>query len=467
MATARTGSHDLVLDAPTTVHLVGIGGAGMSGLARILLQRGHPVTGSDLKESRRTHELRAMGATITIGHAADALVDQDVVVVSSAVRADNPEVAAARVAGVPVIHRADLLHALMARDRRVLVAGTHGKTTTTSMLVVGLQGLGGDPSFSIGAQLNEAGTNAHAGTDPVFVAEADESDRSLLAFRPDVAIVTNAELDHPDTYVSEQDVLDMFATFLSRREPDGLAVVGIDDPGGVALAERAAGPLVTYGVDPAADYQLVPEGPRRGQVLRDGQVVASLDLAVPGQHNLVNATATVAVAHCLGHDAAAFADGLGLFQGAARRFQVVGIEGGVTVVDDYAHHPTELRATLAAARGHTDGRVLVVVQPHRYSRTREFGPELGRASAAADLVWVTDVYGSGEDPEPGVSGRLVADAAEAAGARVTFEPHFTALVDSLVAEAQPGDLVLVTGAGDISQVGAALVHALAGDDGGR
>ncbi|MBY5163215.1 UDP-N-acetylmuramate--L-alanine ligase [Salsipaludibacter albus] len=467
MATARTGAHELDLQDPTTVHLVGIGGAGMSGLARILVQRGHVVTGSDLKDSRRTHELRAMGATVTIGHDAANVTDQDVVVVSSAVHEDNPEVVAATTAAVPVVHRADLLHALMARDRRVLVAGTHGKTTTTSMLVVGLHAVGVDPSFSIGAQLNEAGTNAHAGTDPVFVAEADESDRSLLVFRPHVAIVTNAELDHPDTYASEDEVLDVFATFLGRREPDGLAVVGVDDPGGVALAGRVDGPVATYGIAPSADYQLVPEGPRSGTVLHDDHELATLALGVPGQHNLVNATAAIAVAHHLGHDPRAVAAGLGVFQGAARRFQVVGREAGVTVVDDYAHHPTELRATLAAARAHTDGRVLVVVQPHRYSRTREFGPELGRAAAAADRVWVTDVYGSGESPEPGVSGRLVAEAAEAAGARVTFQPHFTALVAALAAEAERGDLVLVTGAGDISQVGAALVHALAGDDGGR
>ncbi len=454
------------LSTPTAVHLVGIGGAGMSGLARVLAQRGHDVTGSDLKESRRTHELEALGVRITIGHRAEVVDDQDVVVVSSAVRPDNPEVAAARDHDIAVIHRADLLDALMTGDRRVLVAGTHGKTTTTSMLVVGLQAAGIDPSFSIGAQLNEAGTNAHAGTDPVFVAEADESDRSLLVYRPDIAIVTNAELDHPDTYTSTDDVLDMFTTFLGRRPDDGIAVLGIDDPGAQALVERVEGRVVTYGAVAHADYQVVPGDHRHGTVLLDGQPCAQLELGVPGHHNLLNATAAVATAHLLGHDPQVAAAGLTTFQGAARRFQVVGEVGGVTVVDDYAHHPTELRATLAAARGHTDGRILVVVQPHRYSRTREFGPELGRAAAAADLVWVTDVYGSGEAPEPGVSGRLVADAAAAAGARVVFEPHFRALVAALAEQAAPGDLVVLTGAGDISQVGPGLMRALAGDDGG-
>lgn len=455
----------LDLDEPRTVHLVGIGGAGMSGLARILAQRGHAVTGSDLKASQRTHELDALGARIVIGHQAAAITDQDVVVRSSAVRDDNPELAEARTRGIPIIHRADLLDALMARDRRVLVAGTHGKTTTTSMLVVGLQADGGDPSFSIGAQLNEAGTNSHAGTDPVFVAEADESDRSLLVYRPHVAVVTNAELDHPDAYASLEEVLDVFATFLNHRVDDGVAVMGIDDVGARSLARTAAGRVVTFGEVADADYQLVPHEPGRATVQHDGAALASLDLAVPGHHNLLNATAAVASAHQLGHDAEAVAAGLSTFQGAARRFQVIGEAAGVTVVDDYAHHPTELRATLAAARGRTAGRILVVVQPHRFTRTRDLGAELGRAAAAADLVWVTDVYGSGEAPVPGVSGRIVAEAAEAAGARVTFEPHFRALTESVRAAATAGDLVLLTGAGDISQVGPGLLRVLAGDTG--
>lgn len=452
----------LDLHTPTTLHLVGIGGAGMSGLARILVERGHTVTGSDLRESRNTVELAAMGVRITIGHDADALGHPDAVVASSAVGEDNPELVRAQERGIPVLQRAGLLAALMADDRRVLVAGTHGKTTTTSMVVVAAQAAGLDPSFSIGAQLNEVGTNAHAGDDPVFVAEADESDRSVLAYHADVAVVTNAELDHPDAYGSTEEVLEVFATFLSQRREGGVAILCADDEGTRALAARASGAVLTYGTGPEADVRVVPEGATGGRILVDDVEVAVLELGVLGHHNVLNATAALAVCHAMALDLQAAAAGLARFSGAARRFQVIGEVGGVTVVDDYAHHPTELRATLQAARQATTGRVLVVVQPHRYSRTRLLGPELGRAAAAADLVFVTEVYGSGETPEPGVSGRLVAEAAEAAGARVVFQPHFADLVAELAAQVQPGDCVLVTGAGDVSQVAGSLVRTLSG-----
>lgn len=453
---------DLDLQRPTTLHLVGIGGAGMSGLARILVERGHTVTGSDLRESRNTLELAAMGVGIGIGHRAEAVTGADAVVASSAVSVDNPELVAARAAGIPVVPRAGLLAALMATDRRVLVAGTHGKTTTTSMIVVAAQAAGLDPSFSIGAQLNEVGTNAHAGDDAVFVAEADESDRSVLAYRPDIAVVTNAELDHPDAYESHDDVLDVFGRFLGNRRADGLAILCVDDEGTRELARRATGRVLTYGADHRADVRLVPTSPAGGRIFIDNAEVAVLDLAVLGHHNLLNATAAMAVCHELGVDLEVAARGLARFAGAARRYQVVGEVGGVVVVDDYAHHPTELRATLQAARQATTGRVFVVVQPHRYSRTRLLGAALGRAAAGADVVYVTEVYGSGEEPEPGVSGRLVAEGAEAAGARVHFQPHFAELAQELAAQVASGDTVVVTGAGDVSQVAASVVRILRG-----
>jgi UDP-N-acetylmuramate--alanine ligase len=359
-----------------------------------------------------------------------------------------------------VLRRADLLAALMADERRLLVAGTHGKTTTTSMLVVGLQAAGGDPSFAIGGNLNEAGTNAHAGTDGRFVAEADESDRSLLAYAGDVAVVTNAELDHPDQFGDEDDVHQLFVEFLGRRREGGLAVVCLDDPGSARLVDAVAGPVVTYGEHPDADVRLVVDGPGEGRVRVGGTDVAHLRLQVPGAHNLLNATAALAVCRHEDVDVQAAADGLRAFTGAARRFQVLGTARGVTVVDDYAHHPTELRATLAAARSRDPGRVVLVVQPHRYSRTRLFGAELGRAAAAADVVVVTEVYASSESPEPGVSGMLVADAADAAGARVLWQPHLAGMADVLADLVEPGDLVLVTGAGDVNQVGPALLAAL-------
>ena len=450
----------LDLHEPTHVHLVGVGGAGMSGLARILLQRGHHVSGTDLKDSRALDELRALGADVRVGHDADAIGDAAAVVVSTAVRDDNPELVRARELQRPVLHRAQLLATLMADERRLLVGGTHGKTTTTSMIVVALQSAGGDPSFAIGGQLNEAGTNAHAGTDGRFVAEADESDRSILAYAADVAVVTNAELDHPEQFDDVAQIHDIFREFLARRRPGGVAVVCLDDPGSAALAAEADAPVVTYGEHHDADVRLVVEGPGRGRVRLPDGGTATLDLQVPGAHNLLNATAALAVCAHEGLDVDAAARGLVSFSGAARRFQVLGTARGVTVVDDYAHHPTELRATLAAARSRTTGRVVLVVQPHRYSRTRVFGAELGRAAAAADLVVVTDVYAASEDPEPGVSGRLVVDAAEAAGARVVWEPHLTDLPTVLADLVRPDDLVLVTGAGDVSQVGPALLSLL-------
>ena len=456
---------DLDLRTPTRVHLVGVGGAGMSGLARILLQRGHAVSGTDLKDSRALDELRALGARVHVGHDATAIEGAVAVVVSTAVREDNPELVHAREQGLPVLHRAELLAALMADERRLLVAGTHGKTTTTSMLVVALQAAGGDPSFAIGGQLNEAGTNAHAGTDGRFVAEADESDRSLLAYAADVGVVTNSELDHPDQFTSDDDILDVFREFLVRRRPDGLAVVCSDDPGSARLATEADAPVLTYGEAPGADVRLVVEGPGAGRIRVDGEDLARVHLQVPGTHNLLNATAALAVCHHEGVDVQAAADGLRAFTGAARRFQVLGSARGVTVVDDYAHHPTELRATLAAARSRDPRRVVLVVQPHRYSRTRVFGAELGRAAAGADVVVVTDVYAASESPEPGVSGRLVADAAEAAGARVVWQPHLAEMPDTLAELVEAGDLVLVTGAGDVNQVGPALLGVLGGHGG--
>lgn len=444
---------------PTTVHLVGIGGAGMSGLARILLVRGHRVSGSDLRDGRSLEELRVLGAEIHVGHHADNLGDAEVVVLSSAVPSTNPEVEAARTQGRTLLRRAEMLALLMAEERAVLVAGTHGKTTTTSMTVIGLQAAGGDPSFAIGGSLNESGTNAHAGTDGVFVAEADESDRSFLVYRPDLAVVTNLEHDHVDEFDDLDAVREAFLGFLDRRAPGAPAVVCLDDPGSGWLTGRIDAPVVTYGEHPASDVRLVLG--RDGAVVRiDGTEVTPLELAVPGIHNLRNAVAALAVCYQLGSDVEAAARGLATFTGAARRFQRLGNVAGVEVVDDYAHHPTELRATLAAARQLGPGRIVVVVQPHRYSRTEALGAELGRAAAAADLVIVTDVYGSTERPVPGVSGMLVADAAEAAGASVVFRPSLGETLDELVEVVRAEDLVLTTGAGDVTTVGPALLARL-------
>ncbi len=446
--------------APEHVHLVGIGGAGMSGIARILAQRGHRVSGSDLLEGRAVLSLRALGVRIDVGHAAEHVDGAGAVVISSAIPRTNPEVVAAEERGIPVVARAEMLASILVGDRSVLVAGTHGKTTTTAMTVVALHAASIDPTFAIGGELNEAGTNAHAGADAVAVAEADESDRSFLVYEPDIAIVTNLELDHPEVYRDLEDVVDTFVAFLERLRPGGSAVVCIDDPGVRRLLERVSCTVVTYGTSPDADVRIVA---RDGEphVHIDGQRLP-LTLSVPGDHNLLNAAAALTAAHLLGADVEAAKGGLERFRGTARRFQYLGEAAGVTVVDDYAHHPTELRATLAAARSTGAQRIVCVVQPHRYSRTAVLGAELGRAAAAADVVVVTEVYGAGEAPVPGVNGIMVARAAEAAGAVVRFEPHLGAVPALLADEVRSGDLVLITGAGDVSQVGAGLLGLLGG-----
>jgi UDP-N-acetylmuramate--alanine ligase len=451
---------DLSLDRPRRVHLVGVGGAGMSAIARILVQRGHDVRGSDLTEGRAGVALRALGVRVHLGHDADHLDDAELVVTSTAVPTDNVEVRAARALGIPVIPRAQMLAATMDGRTAVLIAGTHGKTTTTSMVVVALHGAGLDPTFAIGGELNESGTNAHAGADPVAVAEADESDRSFLAYTPDIAVVTNVEHDHPETFVDLDDVIGTFDAFLARRPNGAPAIVCVDDAGARRLMTSIADPVVTYGADPSAQVRLV-ERTDRSEVVIDGRT-HPLALAVPGRHNRLNALAALAVCRALGVDVEEALVGLRRFTGAARRFQTIGEFNGVRIVDDYAHHPTELRATLAAARSLEPTRVVCVVQPHRYSRTAVLGAELGRAAAGADVVIVTDVYGAGEQPVPGVSGSLVAEAARAAGARVVYEPHLSAVADVLVGLVLPGDLVLVTGAGDVTQVGPSLLARLSG-----
>ena len=465
--TLPTAPSTLTLDPSRPIHLVGIGGAGMSALASILLQRGQPVTGSDLRGGRAAAALQAMGARVAVGHAAEHLGDAGLVVVSTAVPADNPEVAAARERGIQVVHRAQLLAALMEGYRSVLVAGTHGKTTTTSMLTVALQSAGLDPSFAIGGMIHEQGTSAHHGLGDIFVAEADESDRSLLVYPSDCAIVTNVELDHHDVYAGLDDVLATFEQFLSHRRTSAPAVVCADDHGARRLVSAASGPIITYGQTPDADVQLVnltlDADASTCDLVRNGDRIAHLRLRVPGLHNLLNATAALTAADHVGADLAAAATGLGTFAGAQRRFQRLGTAAGVTVVDDYAHHPTELIATLAAARqAAVRGKLIAVFQPHRYSRTAALAEDLGRALSGADVAFVTDVYAAGEAPVPGVTGRLVADAAAAAGVETNYVPATTEIAAAVASVASDGDLVLTLGAGDITLAGPELLRELAG-----
>jgi UDP-N-acetylmuramate--alanine ligase len=452
------------------VHFIGIGGAGMSGIARILLARGVPVSGSDRRDTPTLLALRALGARVELGHDAAHLGSgegaADTVVVSTAIRADNPELAAAHERGLRVLPRAVALAAVMAGRRSVAVAGTHGKTSTTSMLTVAVQACGADPSFAIGGNLNESGSNAHAGQGDVFVAEADESDRSFLVLAPFAGIVTNVEADHLDNYGDLAAVEAAFDRFLTTIDPEGFVVLCLDDPGAARLADVPVKARVrTYGTAPEADLRLVDvdvagDGTSYTAVL-DGTELGRVRIQVPGEHMARNSAAALLAGLELGLPAEGLIEGLGRFGGVHRRFELKGVVGGVRVYDDYAHHPTEVRAQLAAARAVAgDGRLVVAFQPHLYSRTREFADGFGDALGLADEVVVMDVYGAREDPVPGVTGAMVADAVPLPPERVLFEPSWSAAAPALAARARPGDLVMTMGAGDVSMVGPEVLEAL-------
>jgi UDP-N-acetylmuramate--alanine ligase len=452
------------------VHFVGIGGSGMSGIARILLARGLPVSGSDAKDSVTLAALRALGATVHIGHAAENVGEVDTVVVSTAIRESNPELQEARRRGLTVVHRAQALASVMVGRRAVAVAGTHGKTTTTSLITVALQHCGADPSFAIGGNLNESGANAHNGSGDVFVAEADESDGSFLQYAPTVAVVTNVEPDHLDHYGTPEAVEAAFDAFARRLEIGGFLVACADDPGARRLATvaREAGVDVrTYGVDPDADLRLVDLATRglgsTFEAVLLGRRLGPVELRIPGRHNALNAAAALAVGAGLGFPVERLREGLGSFTGTRRRFEHKGTVGGVRVFDSYAHHPTELTADLVAAREVAgEGRVVVVFQPHLFSRTRFFADDFGRALGLADEVVVMDVYAAREDPEPGVTGAIVAAAVPLPPAQVVFEPSWSAVAGHLADRAKPGDVVLTCGAGDVTMIGPEVLARLDG-----
>ncbi|MCE5204321.1 MAG: UDP-N-acetylmuramate--L-alanine ligase [Coriobacteriales bacterium] len=448
-------------------HFIGVGGAGMSGIARVLHERGVAVTGSDLKDSRYARSLVQAGVPVYIGHAAENLGDPEVVVVSSAIPENNPELVEARRRGIDVWPRAKML-AHMGEGRKTLaVAGTHGKTTTSSMLASVLAGLGLDPTFMIGGELNDMGANARGGTGEYYVVEADESDGSLVFLDPYLAIVTNVEADHLDHYSGIDEVVDTFGEFLGSIAPSGAAVVCADDPRLPTLArEHCDAHVVTYGRHP--DAQVRCEGLERdGAGYRfcvtfdDGRQI-HVRTGVPGVHNVVNATGVLAAIDALGLDVAEAAEALAGFTGVRRRFERVGEAGGVVVIDDYAHHPTEVRATLAAAADAGFDRVWVVFQPHRYSRTAALGREFGKAFSDADRIVCMDVYSAGEAPIPGVSGKTVVDAVLDADhrAQVAYFPHRADVCGYLVTRMREGDLVLTMGAGDVTTLAGELVQAL-------
>ena len=449
-------------------HFIGVGGAGMSGIAKILAQRGAPVSGSDARESATVRALRALGVTAHVGHAAAHVPpDASSVVVSSAIRDDNPELVRARELGIPVVHRADALAALMAGLRPLAVAGTHGKTTTTSMLAVSLAALGLDPSYAIGGDLDAPGSNAHHGTGDLFVAEADESDRSFHKYAPEVAVILNVELDHHANYASLEEIYESFVTFASRVVDGGTVVVSADHPGARELTRRLPAGLrtVTYGESADADVRILavrPQGLRSEvTVLLDGAEL-TFTVSVPGRHYAHNAVAALTAGAALGVPAAELAGALTTYTGVQRRLAPRGEEAGVRVIDSYAHHPTEMTADLAALRDAAgDGRIIVVFQPHLFSRTQQLGAEMGAALARADASLVLDIYPAREDPLPGVTSELIVSAARAAGADVV-PVHARAAVPELVAGmAEPGDLVLTMGAGDVTDLGPEILTRLA------
>lgn len=451
------------------VHFVGIGGIGMSGIAEVLLNLGFTITGSDLKDSPVTRRLAAMGAKVYAGHDAENIRGAQVVVTSSAVSPSNPEIAEAKRLGVPVIPRAEMLAELMRLNFSVAVAGSHGKTTVTSMIALMLTEAGLDPTAVIGGRLDVFDSSARLGKGGLMVAEADESDRSFLLLLPSIAVVTNIDREHLDHYRDLDEIKDAFVSFMNRTPFYG-AVIACSDPpwGGTleAVRPRLRRRLVTYGTEaPAAISASGIECRGRGStfcVYEGGVRLGEMHLGVPGRHNVQNALAAVGVGLELGLDAAQIAEGLARFQGADRRFQVKAEVHGITVVDDYGHHPTEIRATLNAARARGASRIWAIFQPHRYSRTRFLMDDFAAAFAGCERVYVLDIYPAGEAPLPGIdSSRLAARMVELGCAGARYAPSEGEVVREVLGEAVPGLTILTIGAGSVGKVSDVLASALA------
>lgn len=455
------------------VHFVGIGGAGLSGIARVMLARGIQVSGSDAADSPGLRALEALGARVAVGHDAAHVRGVDTLVVSVAVRDDNPEVAEAARLGLPVLPRSAAVASVLVGRRAIAVAGTHGKTTTTSLLTVALQAAGADPSYAVGGDLAQTGTNAAEGGGDLFVVEADESDGAFLVYRPFAAIVTNVEADHLDQWGSEEAYRAGFAEFVERVDADGFLVVCADDPGAAALADvaRARGLAVhAAGESPAADVRcldLAFEGETSSfTVVDDGAELGRVTLRIPGRHYVLDALVALTVGLRLGLNFDALRRGLEAFTGTRRRMERKGEVAGVRVYDSYAHHPAEIAGDLQAARSVAGtGRVVVVFQPHLVSRTRIFGAEMGAALGAADEVVVLDVYLAREEADPAVTGALVADAVPLPADRVSYVADLDAAPAEAVARARRGDLVLTLGAGNVTDLGPRILDALAARDG--
>jgi UDP-N-acetylmuramate--alanine ligase len=458
-------------------HFIGIGGIGMSGIAEIMLNLGIKVSGSDLKRSAVTDRLAQLGATIYEGHNAANVAGATVVVTSSAVHTNNPEVLEAQAQKIPVIQRAEMLAELMRLKYGIAIAGMHGKTTTTSMVAAVLAAGGLDPTVVVGGRVDALGSNARLGTTQYLVAEADESDRSFLKLSPILAVVTNLDREHMDCYHDMADVERVFVDFMDRVPFYGAVTACIDNPLLKGILPRVRRRVFTYGVAAEADYRLElidsgkspsfesgQENSGQGSGFSHFQVhtaagpLGPFELHVPGRHNILNATAAVAIARQLGVAPGKIAEGLANFRGVDRRFHKRGESRGVAVVDDYGHHPTEIRATLAAARECCRGRIHVVFQPHRYSRTLDLLEEFSGAFNDADTVIVLPIYAASEEPIPGVSAELLVERIQ--GPRVEFAPEFATAVGLVAANARDGDIILTLGAGSVSQLAPQILAAL-------
>lgn len=452
-------------DSLQHIHFIGIGGVGMSAIAHVLLDRGYKISGSDIEKSEIVEELEALGATIYLGQDAANLRDcPDIVVRSTAIKDTNPEIVEAKRLGIPILHRAQMLGRLMEDHQAICVAGSHGKTTTSSMVSLCLERLGKDPSFVVGGVINEIGSNAKHGTSQWFVAEADESDGSFLNLSPAYAIITNIDEDHLDHFKDLNAIRAIFKDFIGGAKPSATILLCADDPAAFSLKDEIDAKVLTYGFSDGADYQIKnrqQKGPHNeADIYAHGQYLGRLGLRMPGAYSLLNATA--ALAACM-HTGLAFEDVAGVladFTGTKRRFQIIGQAKGVTVVDDYAHHPNEIAATLQAAHDYHEGRVVAFFQPHRYSRTFYLAGDFAQALDKADHVYLLDVYPAGEAPMEGVSSQLIVD-------KMASHPEAQILDEKKAAEIlaeklQPGDLILVMGAGSIWRQAPLILEALEG-----
>lgn len=444
------------------VHFIGIGGAGMSGLARIALSHGIKVSGSDAKDSNVVVALTALGARVTVGHKSENVNGADLVVFSTAISENNPERLRAIEMQLPLIARATALALLMSESKSIAVAGTHGKTTTSSMLTVALQATGVDPSFAIGGTITASGSNAHRGTGEFFVAEADESDGSFVAYHPYGAIITNIEHDHVDYFADESAVFAVFTDFVATIASDGFLVYCNDDKGARKLGSSVSSTRTfTYGTSPDSDLvidqiSLLPLG-SSARAIWHGKVIGKLELNVPGHHNLMNAAAALTAGIVLDQAPSEMIDGLATFKGAGRRFEVKGTINGIRVIDDYGHHPTEIEVTLTAARRFAgDGRLIVVFQPHRYSRTAAFIENFATTLDLADEVIVLEIYAASEKPIAGVSSSIIVEKMK----HGKFIPNFVEAVNEVVKTAKPGDVVITLGAGDVSSLAPIILEEL-------